>query len=67
MPDISGPELAGRLAQLYPNLKILYISGYSDDLLDRHKIQILNFLEKPFSSEGLIRKVRDLLDQVGDK
>jgi CheY-like chemotaxis protein len=66
MPDISGPELAGRLTQLYPNLKILYISGYSDDLLDRHKIQILNFLEKPFSSEGLLRKVRDLLDQVGD-
>jgi nitrogen-specific signal transduction histidine kinase len=68
MPEINGPELAGQLARLYPSLKVLYISGYSDDILDQYEIAAsnLNLLEKPFSSEGLILKVGNLLAQVDD-
>ena len=42
------------------------LSGYDDDILDRYKIQIskLNLLEKPFSSEELLSKTRNLLAQV---
>ncbi len=64
MPDISGPELAGQLSQLQPTLKILYISGYADEVLKEYKTPNQDFilLEKPFSSDVLASKVRQMLD-----
>jgi PAS domain S-box-containing protein len=64
MPDISGPELAGQLAQLYPSLKVLYISGYTDEELKEHRVQNTApiLLKKPFTSDALARKVREVLD-----
>jgi CheY-like chemotaxis protein len=65
MPKLSGPELAKRLANLYPNLKILYISGYANEELREHQAQNVAslLLEKPFSLETLTRRVREILDR----
>jgi two-component system, cell cycle sensor histidine kinase and response regulator CckA len=63
MPNMSGRELAARLAHLRPSLKVLYMSGYSDDTVARHGIleDGLALLEKPFSPEQLAEKVREVL------
>ena len=64
MPGISGPEVAGHLARYRPEMKVLYISGYTDDKVGRHGIQDSGaaFLQKPFRIEALTRKVREVLD-----
>jgi len=65
MPKMSGKETAERLQPLYPQMKIIYMSGYTDDAIVHHGVLApgLNFLEKPFSPEGLARKVREVLDK----
>ena len=64
MPDITGPELAEQLVQLYPTLKVLYISGYADDILESYQSQHTKpiILDKPFSSDTLVNKVREVLE-----
>jgi PAS domain S-box-containing protein len=64
MPDMSGTELAERLRNMTPDLKVLFMSGYTDDTTIHHGIQEkkIAFLEKPFTPEGLVRKVREILD-----
>ena len=60
MPGMSGRELAQRLGPLRPQLKLLYMSGYTGD---RGVLEDgLPFLAKPFSPEDLATKVRDVLD-----
>jgi two-component system, cell cycle sensor histidine kinase and response regulator CckA len=64
MPHMSGRELAGKLAALRPSLKILYISGYTDEVIARHGVLQSDaaLLEKPFTRESLGLKVRSVLD-----
>ena len=64
MPDMNGYELAKQLRQCHPTLKVLYISGYPDDVLDEYNIKTegLALLEKPFSADTLARKVREIFD-----
>ena len=64
MPGASGRELARRLAEQRPATKVLYVSGYTDDAIVHHGMLEpgLNFLQKPFTPDGLARKVREVLD-----
>ncbi len=64
MPYMNGRELADQLLGHYPELKVLYISGYADDALSEYDLisRETILLEKPFSSEELARKVRETLD-----
>jgi two-component system, cell cycle sensor histidine kinase and response regulator CckA len=64
MPEVSGPELAARLRNLLPHTRVLYMSGYSNDetLCRKGVPEDSAFLQKPFTPEQLIHKVRDTLD-----
>jgi PAS domain S-box-containing protein len=64
MPEIGGGELVERLQSQRPDLKVLYISGYTNDEIVRRGVRRTeaHFLQKPFTSEELMRKVRQVLD-----
>jgi signal transduction histidine kinase/CheY-like chemotaxis protein len=64
MPQMSGRELSQRLATLRPGLKVLYMSGYTDDAIVRHGVLAagIAFLSKPFTPDALALKVREVLD-----
>jgi PAS domain S-box-containing protein len=64
MPQMNGCQLAGLLTPLYPGLKVLYISGYTDEAVIRHGVREREtaFLQKPFTPATLARKVREVLD-----
>jgi CheY-like chemotaxis protein len=66
MPGESGRELAERLLLVRPELKVLYVSGYTDDAVLRHGVRDAGaaFLQKPFSPDALVRKVREVLGSV---
>lgn len=65
MPKIGGRELAERLKSLWPSMKVLFTSGYTYNAITQHGLldPEMAFLEKPFSIFGLVRKVREVLDQ----
>jgi CheY-like chemotaxis protein len=64
MPEIGGAELAARLKGIRPGLKVLYISGYTDDAILRNGFTTssLGYLQKPFAPVTLARRVRQILD-----
>jgi CheY-like chemotaxis protein len=65
MPEMGGGELARRLLERRPDLRVLYVSGYTNDELLRRGIPSGTlFVQKPFTSEDLMRRVRELLDQA---
>ena len=69
LPGMSGPELAKKMGALYPNLGIMYISGYADHNLESHGLTISNciLLQKPFTIKSLATKVREILDKDEDE
>jgi CheY-like chemotaxis protein len=65
MPGMSGKDLAGALTAARPELRVLYMSGYSEDVIV-HQGALepgVHLIEKPFAADALLRKVRDVLDE----
>jgi CheY-like chemotaxis protein len=64
LPQMGGRELAGRLVALRPDLKVLYMSGYTENAIVNHGIldEDVGFLQKPFKVNAMVRKIRKVLD-----
>jgi CheY-like chemotaxis protein len=64
MPGMNGPVLADILQRQYEKMKVLFMSGYADDVLGEHGVldEGTSFLHKPFTTDGLTSKVRYVLD-----
>lgn len=64
MPQMSGRELAEQLLPVRREMKVLYMSGYTDDAIVHHGVldEGMAFIEKPFTSDNLTRKLREVLD-----
>ncbi len=69
MPQMSGPELAKRLGTVRKDMKVLCMSGYTDDAALRHGVveSGIAYLQKPLTVETLTRKVREVLDSTRDR
>jgi signal transduction histidine kinase/ActR/RegA family two-component response regulator len=69
MPQMSGPLLAKRLVAMRPDMRVLCMSGYTDDAAVRHGVidAELAYLQKPITVEALTGKVRSVLDDLGPK
>ncbi|MDB5311612.1 MAG: Histidine kinase [Gemmataceae bacterium] len=66
MPEMGGRQLVERLARLRPDIKVLYLSGYTDDAVVRHGVLQADvaFLQKPFTMAALTNRVREVLDST---
>jgi PAS domain S-box-containing protein len=64
MPQMSGSEAASTIRARHPGVPILYMSGYTGDTIDRHGVheEGVAFIQKPFTVNGLLNKVREVLD-----
>ena len=64
MPQVSGREVAENLTRIHPEIRVLYMSGYTDDAVVRYGIlaEGTDFLQKPFTPSMLAHKVREVLD-----
>jgi CheY-like chemotaxis protein len=65
MPEMNGYDLAQNLVPLFPNLRILYMSGYTSEVIAHHGVldKGVCFIQKPFVISDLARKVREALDE----
>jgi two-component system cell cycle sensor histidine kinase/response regulator CckA len=65
MPEMNGPELSIRLQRFRPEMKVLYMSGYTDSTIVQQRMadEARNFIQKPFVPDALVRRVREILDQ----
>ena len=59
MPNMTGPQLAGRIQSLHPEMCVMFMSGYRDDQFIRQEW----FLQKPFTPDALVALVRQALDE----
>jgi len=66
MPGMGGRALADEMRLSRPEVEVLYMSGYTDDAILRHGMleEGTAFLEKPFTPDGLARKVREIMDRA---
>jgi two-component system, cell cycle sensor histidine kinase and response regulator CckA len=64
MPEMNGRDLAGKLLSHYPDLKRLFMSGYTADIVAQHGVldEGVHFIQKPFSMKDLGGKLRETLD-----
>ena len=68
MPGMSGRQLADRLLEAQPDLKVLFMSGYTDEAISQHGVlaEGVSFLEKPFTPDLLLQRVREVLGPKRD-
>jgi len=64
MPNMSGPELSEALRTSFPEIRVLFMSGYTDAAVGRHGLLQTDvaFIQKPYSPAGLAKKVREVID-----
>ena len=64
MPNVSGADLARILSGRFPGIRVLFMSGYTNDAVVRHGLldSTVSFIQKPYTLQGLARKVREVLD-----
>ncbi len=64
MPEMSGKDLVGRILPDYPDMKVLYMSGYSDNVIAERGVLDpgVHFIQKPFTMKAITEKVREVLD-----
>jgi PAS domain S-box-containing protein len=69
MPGMNGRDLAGQISALYPNIRLLFMSGYTADVIAHQGIldDGVAFIQKPFSMADMTEKVREVLDMAADK
>jgi len=65
MPGMSGREVANYLIAKRPDMRVIYMSGYTNDVIAHHGVldSGISFIEKPFSQETLMRKLGEVLDR----
>jgi len=66
MPNLSGRDTAERVRARRPSIKVLYVSGYTDDVITHHGVleATTHLLQKPFTTLAFLRRVREVLDQA---
>jgi two-component system, cell cycle sensor histidine kinase and response regulator CckA len=66
MPGVSGPELADLMTERWPDVRVLYMSGYTDGMLADHGVDLnkITLLRKPFATDELLRAVADTLHRT---
>jgi len=69
MPDVTGPDLAERILAIRPHQKVFFMSGCTDSEVVRVKIldRALGFLPKPFTSDGLLDRVQNVLNPIAHR
>ena len=63
MPGMDGPSLVKKVREKYPDLKVVFMSGYTEDKLADHQGEDIHFLPKPFTLKQLAAKVKDILQE----
>ncbi len=65
MPDINGPELADRIKEKRPAIKVLFMSGYTAETIEHHGVADMKkrFMQKPLTPKKLMEKIREVLDK----
>ncbi|MFH2001184.1 MAG: PAS domain S-box protein [Planctomycetota bacterium] len=65
MPDMNGKKLADALTEWMPEIKVLFISGYTSNMIAHHGVidEGVEFLEKPFTRQKLLKRIREILDK----
>ena len=69
MPEMNGWELSGKIQGLNPAIKVLFMSGYTADVIAQHGVldKGVHFIHKPFSKKDLGAKIREVLKHNEDK
>ncbi|MCF8129861.1 MAG: response regulator, partial [Deltaproteobacteria bacterium] len=65
LPEMNGKDLAEAIMRIRPNIRVLFMSGYSSDIIGRHGVlnEGVHFLQKPFSLNMMARKVGEMLNR----
>ena len=69
MPEMNGEELASRILQIQPGIKVLFTSGYTEDVISPYGVldEGIHFIGKPYKPQQLAEKIRELLDGSSEK
>ena len=65
MPGMSGKDLSEKILKIIPKIKIIFMSGYTDDAIVKHGVleEGINFIQKPFTPHQLIKIIKEVLQK----